>query len=120
VLSRLNQAGIPVVLIHPVPRLPIAPSRCAVLAVLTNRCATSRPRSEAEQELRFAVAVEQAGAAGLPLTSAISLNHDLCSRTRCSTMRHGIYLYREDEHISVPGAITLTGRFQKLIAANAR
>jgi hypothetical protein len=120
ILGRLNRVDVPVVIVHPVPRLPISPDRCAVVSILTSSCGSSRRRVDVERELGRADAVEQAAAASAPLTATVDLNDDLCSRSNCTTMRNGALLYRDDEHLSVQGALTLTGRFTRIVAANAR
>jgi hypothetical protein len=120
VLGQLNRAGIPVVVVHPIPRLAISPERCAVISILSNACGSSTARTDAERELRLAIGAEQAAVAHASLASTLDLDRNLCGPTRCASMRHGVLLYRDGEHLSVQGALTLTDRFARAIRSRAR
>jgi peptidoglycan/LPS O-acetylase OafA/YrhL len=120
VLRQLNGAGIPVVVVHPVPRLAISPERCAVISILINACGSSTTRTDAERELRLAIAAERGAVAHASLAATLDLDPDLCGPTRCASMRNGVLLYRDDEHLSVQGALTLTDRFAQAIRSQAR
>jgi hypothetical protein len=45
----------------------------------------------------------------------VSFLDELCGRTFCSTRRHGHENYRDEEHLSVAGAVALTPEFARLI-----
>ncbi len=120
ILVRLNRAGVPVLLVHPVPLLRLSPPSCAVVRILTGTCEGWITRTQAERELSRAVGVENAAAATVPLTWPISMNDDLCSPSRCSTVRHGIVMYLNKDHLSIQGALTLTHRFAHAIQLHAR
>src|SRR5260221_6776239 len=64
-VSALNRAGIPVIVVHPVPVLPVNQEGCAVVRVITGRCRASRSRAEVDQELRPARTAEVAALHGL-------------------------------------------------------
>jgi peptidoglycan/LPS O-acetylase OafA/YrhL len=117
IVTELNAAGVPVLIVHPVPLLAIAADRCAVVSILTNACGSTVRRVDAERALSRADVIEQAAANSAPLTSTLDLDNQLCGRSTCSTMRNGIVMYRDDEHLSVEGAATLTGRFEQAIVA---
>ena len=119
-LARLNRAGIPVVLVHPVPRLPAAPEGCATVRVLTGTCGGSVRRSGVERELSRSVGAERAAVAAAHAAWALTFDGDLCGATRCAAARHGVAMYRDAEHLSIPGALTLTPRFARAIAEHAR
>src|SRR5262249_38731954 len=51
ITTRLARAGIDVLLVQPVPRLGLAPERCAALLVLVDRCVSHASRADAKAEL---------------------------------------------------------------------
>ena len=51
---------------------------------------------------------------------AVDFTPDICTPTRCETLRDGVWLYRDSAHLSIAGAKTLTDRFSQIIAANVR
>lgn len=120
VLRRLGAAGVPVLVVHPVPHLPLPLDECAVLRVLTRTCTGTRLRTAVREELRRSFDVEAAAVAAVPPVRAIDLANDLCGGTRCSSVRGGVALYRDGDHLSVEGALTLTDTFFREIAAEAR
>jgi peptidoglycan/LPS O-acetylase OafA/YrhL len=118
-LRRLNRAGVPVLLFNPVPVLATDPATCAVVRVLTGTCASSLPRSSVDRWLRLAIMTEDAAAATAPKTWVLNFENQLCDKSRCSTSRNGITLYRDSRHLSVDGALSLTGKIQRAIVAHA-
>jgi peptidoglycan/LPS O-acetylase OafA/YrhL len=119
-LRRLTRAGVPVVVVHPVPTFAIDPEGCAVVRVLVGRCRATRPRAAVDSQLRRSVEAENAAVAGIPNASAASFESAFCDRQTCWSTRAGTGLYRDATHLSVAGALLLTDRFTRLIAANAR
>jgi len=61
-LLRLNNAGVPVLLVHPIPVLPLDQATCAIVRILLGECASSLPRSSVDRWLRLAIKTENAGA----------------------------------------------------------
>jgi peptidoglycan/LPS O-acetylase OafA/YrhL len=118
-LRMLNEARVPVLLINPVPVLPVDPSTCAVVRVLTGTCAGSLPRSAVDKWLRLAITSEDAAAATAQKTWVLNFENQLCGKNRCSTNKNGITLYRDSRHLSVDGSLYLTGTIQRAIAAHA-
>jgi hypothetical protein len=119
-LGRLNRAGIPVVLVHPVPALPHAPNACAVVLIIRGTCTSSVPRAAADARLQRSVRAEDAAVAATPASTAISVENEICGPTRCSSTRAGVVQYRDDLHLSIDGALQLTDRFYAVILAHAR
>jgi hypothetical protein len=119
-LRRLNDAGIPVLVAHPVPVQPISASSCAVIRILTESCMISISRSAVDQSLRRSVGAENRAIAAVPMAWAVDFENELCGRDRCASLRVGTPLYRDSEHLSVDGALSLTERFYKAIVAHAR
>jgi hypothetical protein len=120
VLGRLNDARIPVVLVHTVPSFPPSTDRCSAIRVLTDTCAASLPRTKVDRELARSSEAESAAARGLPATSTLSVEDALCDERRCTAERAGVTLYRNHDHLSVDGATLLTGRFYQAIRQHAR
>jgi hypothetical protein len=114
VLQRLNAAGIPVVIVHPIPTLPRAPRECPVARVLLGRCYASISRTEADAGLARATAIEDEAASN---ASTLALADELCPNGRCAATRDGVIQYRDAEHLSVDGALLLTATFSRAVAA---
>jgi hypothetical protein len=51
--------------------------------------------------------------------AASDFTEDLCSADRCASNRNGLWVYRDAVHLSVDGALTLTGRFRQLLVDHA-
>jgi peptidoglycan/LPS O-acetylase OafA/YrhL len=120
VLQPLSRAGIPVLLVRPVPAMPSLPSGCAVLRVLVHACAGSVTRRKVAATRRVAIAAEnQAAGSGSTIVFA-DFENDFCGATTCSSVRHATILYRDLDHLTVAGALTLTHAFYREITAHAR
>lgn len=119
VLTQLNDAGIPVIVVHPVPDLPTSPGDCAVIRVLLDSCHHVVDRSWVDRQLRLADVVESRAATHASATTLVSFENDLCSVDRCFVERRKIVLYRDRTHLSVDGAMTLTGHLERLIRVAA-
>ena len=118
-LERLSAAGVPALVVHPIPVLPIDQATCAIVRVLLGACSSSLPRSSVDDWLRLAIQTEDAGAAGVKLVKTLNFENELCGKTRCSTVKNGVSLYRDSRHLSVDGALTLTPEFEKAFRAHA-
>lgn len=119
-LTRLERAGVPVLLVHPVPAFPETPQSCTTLGILTDGCSSSVSRESAEEQLHRARGVEGAAVAAVSNTSALDFEETLCGSDRCSTSRGDTILYRDGEHLSVDGALLLADGFYRAIVAHAR
>ena len=119
VAARLTAAGIPVLLVQPVPLMGVAPSNCATYLVITDRCVSREPRAAVTRELARAVAANRVAAAHTANVTTVSFLDYLCGATSCSTRSHGHENYRDAEHLSVAGALALTPDFQRLIVRYA-
>ena len=118
VLGRLSRAGVRVVLVRPVPEMPAAPASCAVVLVLTESCKSSVSRASVAAALRLTVTTEARAVSAAPTTTIVSFENDLCSPSRCSTVKaDGTVLYRDKDHLTVAGAQLLAGPFQRLFAS---
>ena len=118
-LRRLGAAGIPTLVVHPVPALAIDPGTCAVLRVLTASCTATAARRSVDDLLRVSERIESAAVAAAPKARAVSFESLLCSSV-CASARDGRMLYRDSTHLSVDGALTLTPAFERLLRSAAR
>jgi peptidoglycan/LPS O-acetylase OafA/YrhL len=119
-LRRLDTAGVPVLLVHPVPTVPAMPERCAVLRILLERCGSTVPRAIAAKRIARAIALETDAVTATSSASALDLTDVLCPEGHCASSRSGITLYRDAQHLSVDGALQLTDVFSRAIRARAR
>jgi peptidoglycan/LPS O-acetylase OafA/YrhL len=122
-VRRLNGVGIPVVVVHEAlmpPTAPNDPTGCAVIRVLLRRCERSFSRRAAERERALSLTTEMRAIAGAPRTWGVDFASDLCSRRSCPEARGPVLMYRDREHLSVAGALTLTSRFYRIVSARAR
>lgn len=118
-LRRLNGAGVPVLLLHPIPLVPLESSGCAVVRVLAGECAGGISRTAVDSWLRLTTQVENAAVAAVPKTWALSFENEICGKASCSSMRDGVVQYRDSQHLSVDGALMLTDAFYRAIALRA-
>jgi peptidoglycan/LPS O-acetylase OafA/YrhL len=116
-ISQLREAGIPVLVVHPVPSLPRPPEGCAALLVLLRGCGTSVSRAKSDARLRRAIEVERAVVRSSPEASTLDFATSLCPRGTCQSISGGTFLYRDPQHLSVAGALTLTGQFSRAIGS---
>jgi hypothetical protein len=119
IVRTLNAAGIPVVVVHPIPLLPADASGCSWALVAFGGCSGSVARTVVDGELAPALHVEHDGISGATRTWLLNVEDDLCGRTTCSVRRNGILMYRNQNHLNVAGSLTLTGRFASMIEARA-
>jgi hypothetical protein len=119
-LARLNGARIPVVVVHPVPELPRAPARCAVVRILAETCESSVPLAVADARRSRAVEIEAAAAAATRSSWTLDFARVICRDGRCETARDGIVQYRDSLHLTIDGSLRLTTGFARAISAHAR
>ena len=119
-LHHLNDAGIPVVVVQPVPIQPMPFGDCAVIRILTRSCEGSVARSTVEKDRRLAVDAENRAVASAPAAWTIDLIDKLCGADRCGSMHGKTAMYRDRYHLSVDGALTLTNEFYRTILTHAR
>jgi SGNH domain (fused to AT3 domains) len=104
-----------VALVHPIPRLGVAPQGCSALSMLLVTCTGRIARADADRERGLAIAAERAAADAAANASVVDLDDDLCGATQCSGVRGRTWTYRDIDHLSVAGALLLTDRFERLL-----
>jgi hypothetical protein len=122
-LLRLDAAGIPTLVVDPIPRMTVLhgdADACAVILVLADACSGRIERSDATLALGGARAADRVAARGIAHAFTTDFMDDLCDARSCAGNAHGRNLYRDTSHLSVSGALTLTDRFSALILAYAR
>jgi peptidoglycan/LPS O-acetylase OafA/YrhL len=119
-LQRFDAAGVPVLLVHPVPSVPPMPEQCAVLRILLERCGSSASRGAADERLARAIRIEREAVTSTPSARALDLTDVLCPDRLCVSSRAGIPVYRDAQHLSVDGALELTDLFSREIRTHAR
>jgi hypothetical protein len=120
-LRRLNDAGVPVVIVHPVPVVQSnSVYECAVIRILTESCVRSVARSAVDQSLQPSVDAGNRAVRTAPAAWALDFRNRLCNRDRCTGKHGNTLLYRDKNHLSVDGALELTNEFYRAILAHAR
>ncbi len=118
-LLSLNRAGVPVLLVHPIPALPYDLNECAVVRVLAGGCEDKISQRDANARLRLALRAENAAIAAASSTWGLNLESEICPGRSCSSKRDDTFQYRSADHLSVAGALKLTGIFDRAIVAHA-
>lgn len=117
VIEPLSDAGIPVLLVHPVPRLPLGwkPYEAPPLRLLgpPDKLASSSDRAKALEFREAALQAEQAAAQDIATT--LDLFDQLCPQVRCESRGDDIWLYRDGGHISVEASERLAPLFERAI-----
>jgi peptidoglycan/LPS O-acetylase OafA/YrhL len=116
-LKRMNRIA-PVIVVHPVPRFHTwALTSCAAYKVWLSplSCGGTTPRQEVDAWRQRTVQAEQKAVAMNPATTALDLTDALCPGSVCSVNQSGVWVYRDGAHLSVPGALQLTEKFEHAI-----
>jgi peptidoglycan/LPS O-acetylase OafA/YrhL len=119
VLASLNQAGIPGIVVHPIPPLRTDSEGTALITILLRSNSASVARSGVDSRLLRSVSAEDQAVAGAQSASTLDFEDAVCGPERCSSNQGRRFLYRDSTHLSVDGALTLTGRFYAAISAHA-
>jgi peptidoglycan/LPS O-acetylase OafA/YrhL len=122
VLKRMNRIA-PVIVVHPVPRFHTwALTSCAAYKVWLSpmSCAGTTSRQEVDVWRQRTVEAEQKAVAMNPATTALDLTDALCPGAICSVNQAGVWMFRDGAHLSVPGALQLTDKFEQAIRQAAR
>ena len=108
VISALDEAGIPVLVVQAVPEMTGYTDQTSLLGDLLGTSAFEVEREAAERDRQPAVEVEQSLAGRYPRMALYDPIPVLCDDRVCSTERDGDPVYQDETHLSVPGALLLT------------
>jgi peptidoglycan/LPS O-acetylase OafA/YrhL len=125
VLVRLNDAGIPTLVVHTIPNH-FGPNHsfwqaetCPAINIWAHWCGSSLDRVSVERQQRLAREAENRAVAKVTRAASVDFTDDVCSPELCATQRNGVWMYRDATHLSVDGALMLTDRFRQLIDRHA-
>jgi len=121
-LAALNAAGIPAVVVDPIPELPFPDERsCARLLLRLGGCQASLDRRRVDAELRPLIDADATAVENLPAASTLSVENGICSRRWCQATRsNGERVYKDSDHITVDAARNLTSIFYRAVVTHAR
>jgi SGNH domain-containing protein len=115
-LHELTRARIRVVVVHPVPKLPgWDADACSPLGLALHDCHASISFAAAERDRARALRAETAALRASPGAIGVDFAPELCPEGVCSSVERGRWVYRDDVHLSVAGAQSLTGPFERTI-----
>jgi peptidoglycan/LPS O-acetylase OafA/YrhL len=103
-LSQLNEAGIPIVLMHNWPEFPQWPSDCLSKQKIKD-CAISRTAYFNYRRASFTA--EEAAVEGLDHLVTVDPSNSLCFAELCPMAQASKILYRDDNHLTPEGSLRL-------------
>jgi peptidoglycan/LPS O-acetylase OafA/YrhL len=122
-VRRLARAGIPTLVVHPIPKFPGWDLRaCAAGRVVLDEftCGRSTDRAGADADRAAALAAEGRAIAGARDVDGVDLSDLVCRDGTCATDRDGVWLYHDGDHLSIDGADTLRDVFVDAFAPSLR
>ena len=124
VLRQLAEVRIRTLVIHPIPHFGDVgqdwqAATCPAIRIYAHTCGATVERALVERQQQLARDAERRAVASVPGAASADLTEDLCSADTCATNRNGLWVYRDATHLSVGGALTLTGRFRQLLVDHA-
>jgi peptidoglycan/LPS O-acetylase OafA/YrhL len=103
-LNALMDAGKTVYLIDDVPRFHSPPERCKFVGADFGKPVCDTEKSNVlEREKTYLPALRKVVEA-LPEVRLISLRDHLCDETKCSMVRNGVLMYRDNHHLNILGS----------------
>jgi hypothetical protein len=116
VIRRLAAAHVPGVLVETIPQFPDWKPDCAALRVYLApaTCGASLTRASVDAYRHAALSAEESAVGSARGTVGVDFADTMC-RATCSTNQGNFWWYRDQDHLSVPGALRLTARFEQLM-----
>ena len=114
-LRQLRAWKIRTLIVQPLPVFRAPPTECAVILVTTNNCTLATSRAAADAYSKLATSAQQDAVADVPDSQLLDLVNTVCDESRCSQVRHGTLLYRNRDHLSVPGARLVRDEFRNAL-----
>jgi hypothetical protein len=121
-LARMTPLA-PVLLVHPIPRFRTwTLASCAAYKVWLDpmSCGGTTSRTGVDAWRRRAIESEDAAIANNPGAWSLELADALCPLPTCSVTKDAVWIFRDGAHLSVPGSLTLAGKFKAAIEEHAR
>jgi peptidoglycan/LPS O-acetylase OafA/YrhL len=117
VVRRLAAAHVPGILVETIPQFPAWQPDCAAVRVYLapQTCGTSLPRSSVDAYRHAALSAEESAVQGVHGSTVYVDFADQMCRATCSTNEGNFWWYRDQDHLSVPGALRLTASFEQLM-----
>jgi peptidoglycan/LPS O-acetylase OafA/YrhL len=110
VVGRLDEAGIPTLVVHTVPHIAEKtawlPQLCPPVWAYTDvgRCDRSVSRASIERQQAPARDIERVVVSGMRRASSVDFTGDICALDRCAARRGDVWLYHDGTHLSIAGA----------------
>ena len=128
VMRHLSEAGIPTLLIQTVPQFPDWAANCAAVRAYfwPSSCGASLSRAQVDTFRDGALDAEREAANSVNNTdtsannAVIDFADRLCVASRCATNRGDFWLYRNETHLSIPGARSLTDALEAAMSVDIR
>jgi peptidoglycan/LPS O-acetylase OafA/YrhL len=112
-IRRLKGPKVRIVLVGPVPELGFDAPRCLALARMFHRSEVrcrAIPQANFERRSAYSADLLRAVAAEDPNTTIFWPSAATCVAGRCVTEKDGVILYRDDDHLTAPGARLIGAR----------
>ncbi|MSO37049.1 MAG: acyltransferase [Acidimicrobiia bacterium] len=127
-MRRLARAGIPTLLIQTIPQFPDWPPNCAAIRAYfwPSSCGTSSSREQVDAFRSAALNAERDAVDSMDenetfaSSEVLDFADRLCAGSRCATNRGDFWIYRDETHLSVPGARTLTPELEAVMRSIIR
>lgn len=114
-MTQLEKAGIPSMVVHPVPRFPgwNDPTLCAPLRIVLDEggCGATVSETHALEYAELSREAEKRAVEQVPGSSALDLWSELCEKGTCETYRDGMWWYQNWNHLSASGSQALAHPF---------
>jgi hypothetical protein len=122
VLRTLGGAGISVIVVHTIPYVGTDVGLCPAFRLYTDAaaCGVTESRSQVDAGRLWAAAAEDRAVAASAGVVSVDFTADLCTAAACSTNRGPLWLYRDANHLSIGGALSLTDHFTRLLRLQTR
>jgi peptidoglycan/LPS O-acetylase OafA/YrhL len=113
-ISKIGDAGIPVLLVTDVPRMGVPVESCRFGSVLPMDCGISR--AESDELARSAREAEMEAVANVPNASTVDLSSYFCDERRCDPIIDGKMMYKDANHLNRLGSEYVAPALQEAAA----
>ncbi|MEZ5878520.1 MAG: SGNH hydrolase domain-containing protein [Tepidamorphaceae bacterium] len=109
----LQYLGHKVILVGDIPRYNISPEDCKYgdsIEKITAYCSMPYAQFQIQRDIYEPVLEELADVYDIPF---IRIHEPLCDKSQCNMLRNGIILYRDYNHLNIPGSILIGNYLSK-------